>query len=253
MPEFTSYAHGTPCWVDVTSTDIERTNAFYGELFGWQAEDQGEQAGHYTMYSLNGKYVAAGSPPPPGSEGIPPHWTTYLASDDVDATAAKVQEAGGTVLMEPFDVFDSGRMAIAADPGGATFGIWQAGDHIGAELANEPGTLVWNGCHSPEPAKAAEFYAAAFGYTVEEADMGDGVPYRVLQVDGRGVAGLAPTREGEPPHWLAVFAVAQCDETVAKARELGADVRAEPFDMPEVGRFAVLTDADGAVFGVLAG
>jgi uncharacterized protein len=253
VPEFTSYAHGTPCWVDVTSTDIERTNAFYGQLFGWKAEDQGEQAGHYTLYTLNGKNVAAGSPPPPGSEGIPPHWTTYLASDDVDATAAKVQDAGGTVLMEPFDVFDSGRMAIAADPGGATFGIWQAGNHIGAELANEPGTLSWNECHAPEPARAAEFYAAVFGYTIDEADFGGGEPYRVLQVDGRGIAGVAGVGEGEQPNWRTVFSVAACDDTVAKARELGGVVVAEPYDIPTVGRYATLRDPDGAVFGVLAG
>ena len=251
MPEFTSYAHGTPCWVDVTSTDIGRTNAFYGELFGWQAEDLGEAAGGYTMYTLNGKYVAAGSPPPPGAEGVPPHWTTYLASDDADATAAKVREAGGVVLMEPFDVFDSGRMLIANDSTGASFGVWQARDHLGAQLANEPGTVTWNECHSPDPTRAADFYAAVFGHTVDVAQMGGNSEYRVLQVDGRGVAGLMSTREGEPPNWLTTFAVARCDESAAKAGDRGGNVRGEPFDLPAIGRFAVLQDPVGAVFGIL--
>src|SRR5215210_1313781 len=104
MAEFTSYAHGTPCWVDVTSSDLSATNAFYSGLFGWEADDQGPEAGGYTMYTLRGKRVAAGSPPAPGAEGVPPHWTTYLASDDVDDSAARIRDAGGTVLMEPFDV-----------------------------------------------------------------------------------------------------------------------------------------------------
>ena len=142
MPEFTSYTHGTPCWTDVTSTDLPRAVEFYGALFGWDADVAPQpEAGGYTMFSLRGKYVAAGSPPQPGQEGIPSHWTTYIASDDVDATAAKIRDAGGTVLAEPFDVFDSGRMTVAQDPTGAVFGVWQAGTHIGAQLANDPGTM----------------------------------------------------------------------------------------------------------------
>ena len=126
MPEFTSYAHGTPCWTDVTSTDLPRAVEFYRALFGWDAEVAAEpEAGGYTMFTLDGKNVAAGSPPQ--QEGIPSHWTTYIASDDVDATADKIREAGGTVLVDPFDVFDAGRMTIAQDPTGATFGVWQAG------------------------------------------------------------------------------------------------------------------------------
>lgn len=252
MPEFDSYAEGVPCWVDVTSTDMAKTNAFYGGLFGWEPADMGEEAGHYTMYRLNGKYVAAASPPPPGAADTPPHWTTYLASDDVDATAAKIREAGGTLFMEPFDVFDSGRMTVVADPTGATFGVWQAREHVGAQLANEPGTLNWNECHSPDPAAAGAFYAAVFGYTVDEADMGGDEPYRVLEVGGSGVAGVSRTRDGEPPDWRTVFAVASCDDAVARARELGGEAVADPYDIPTVGRYAALRDPVGAVFGVLA-
>ncbi len=256
MAEFTSYAHGTPCWVDVTTTDLERTNAFYGELFGWQAEDLGADAGGYTMYTLNGKYVAAGSPPPPGGEASPPHWTTYLASDDADATAAKVQAAGGTVFLEPFDVFDSGRMLIAADPTGASFGVWQAGNHIGAQLANEPGTMTWNECQTNDPDTAAAFYEAVFGHEVKEFPSAEGrPPYRVIHVEGRGVAGMFKINEymGDvPPNWSSVFAVADADETVAKAKELGGTALMAGMDLPEIGRLAVLQDPTGAVFQVLA-
>ena len=253
MAEFTSYRHGTPCWVDVTTTDIEGTNAFYSGLFGWSTEEM-PNAGGYTMYSLRGKHVAAGSPPPPGGEGVPPHWTTYLASDNADETAEKIREAGGAVLMDPFDVFDSGRMTIAQDPTGAAFGIWQAGEHIGAELANEPGTLNWNQCQTDDPGRAAAFYAEVFGYEVDEIDLGGGEPFRVLKVDGRGVAGVrehVPQMGNVPPHWSTVFQVADTDASVATATELGGTVVMEPLDLPDIGRIAVLQDPVGASFQLI--
>jgi uncharacterized protein len=252
VPEFTSYANGTPCWTDVTSTDLPRAVEFYRGLFGWDADVAPQpEAGGYTMFSLQGKSVAAGSPPQ--QEGIPSHWTTYLASDAVDATAARIREAGGTVLADPFDVFDAGRMTVAQDPTGATFGVWQAGEHIGAQLANEPGTLNWNQCQTPDPARAAEFYAAALGYGVDEVDVGTEEPFRVLQVDGKPVAGVRepiPQMGGEP-QWSVVFSVADTDETVAKARELGGEVLIEPADLPQIGRIAVLRDPVGAMFQVI--
>jgi predicted enzyme related to lactoylglutathione lyase len=250
MPEFSSYTHGTPCWVDVTSPDLAATHAFYAGLFGWEAQSLGEEAGGYTMYTLGGRRVAAAGPPP--QEGVPPQWTTYLASDDADDTAARSRAAGGAVLAGPFDVFDSGRMAVAADPTGAVFGIWQAGTHHGAELANEPGTVIWNECHSPDPAAAAGFYETVFGYGIAESDLGANEPYRALQVGGRSVAGVQPTRGAEPPSWLTVFACARCDDAVARVRALGGDTLTEPFDIPDVGRFAVVADPPGAVFGLLS-
>jgi uncharacterized protein len=123
MPEVTAYATGQPAWADVTTTDVAAAAAFYAGLFGWRAQtDARPEAGGYTVFTIDGKAVAAASPPAPGREGVPPHWTVYLASDDVDATAARVQEAGGAVHVEPFDVLDAGRVAVAADPSGAVFG-----------------------------------------------------------------------------------------------------------------------------------
>jgi hypothetical protein len=255
MAEFDTYEHGVPCWVDVTSTDLERSLAFYTALFGWEAERSPQpEAGGYTMFTLRGKNVAAASPPPPGGPQAS-YWTTYLASDDVDATAAKVREAGGTVQMEPFDVFDAGRMTVAQDPTGAVFGIWQAREHVGAQLANEPGTLNWNECQTTDPAAAAEFYRAVFGYEVDERPMGSGEVYRVLEVGGRGIAGILRITEQMgpiPPNWSTVFTVADTDETVAKAQELGGTALMPGMDLPENGRLAVLQDPAGAVVQVLA-
>jgi uncharacterized protein len=249
MPEFTEYATGTPCWVDVTSPDLDATIAFYSGLFGWSAaRDPSPEAGGYTMFSLNGKPVAAASPPQ--QEGTPPSWTTYIAADDVDAAAARVTEAGGTVFAEPFDVFDSGRMTVAQDPTGAVFGVWQANAHIGAELANEPGTLSWNECRSPDAAGAEQFYRAVFGYEIRLMPTGTDDPYRVLEVGGKGVAGLMQRTDG-PPHWATTFNVADTDASCARAEELGARVSYQPFDIPEIGRYAELQDPVGAAFGVI--
>jgi uncharacterized protein len=254
MAEFSSYAHGTPCWVDVTSPDLEKTTEFYGSLFGWEAErDPRPEAGGYTMFRLRGKVVAAASPPP--QEGIPSHWTTYIASDDVDGTAAKIREAGGTVMMEPFDVFDAGRMTVAQDPTGAIFGVWQAGAHHGAQLANEPGAFQWNECETRDVAAAEEFYKAVFGYSVEQMDMGQAEPYRLFMLGDHRVAGLFKITpemgDDVPPNWMSVFAVADCDASAAKATELGGEVLFGPQDIA-VGRFAVLQDPTGAVFQVVA-
>ena len=236
-----------------TSRARNSTRAFacYEDLFGWKPEAVPQpDAGGYTMFTLKDKYVAAGSPPQ--QDGMPSYWTTYIASDDVDDTAAKIRDAGGTVMFDPMDVYDSGRMTVAQDPTGAVFGVWQAKEHIGAQLANEPGTLLWNQCHTPDPAAATEFYKAVFGYEIEEMDMGGEQPFRLLKVGGRGIGGVRElTSEGEPPNWSTVFAVADTDETVAKAKELGGKALMEPFDLPEIGRLAVLQDPAGAVFQVM--
>src|SRR5215210_6034585 len=124
-----SYPPGTPTWVDLTTPDVNAAARFYGELFGWEAEDLGQHAGHYHMFRKDGKMVAAATPMDPNQH---PAWATYIATDDANATAAKVREAGGQVVMEPFDVMDSGRMAVFQDPAGAFIAAWQPGTHKGA-------------------------------------------------------------------------------------------------------------------------
>jgi predicted enzyme related to lactoylglutathione lyase len=255
MPEITSYTAGQPCWADVTSPDVDAAARFYSELFGWTADKAPQpEAGGYTMFSKDGKYTAAASPPAPGTEGIPPHWTVYLASDDVDATAGKVREAGGQVMTDPFDVFDSGRMTIAVDPTGAAFGVWQAGTHIGAQLRREPGTMNWAEVQTKDPAAARRFYEQVFGYETEEAQMAGPSPYVLLKVNGQPTAGLIKIGEdwGDvPSNWSVVFEVEDTDAAIAKAEELGGKRITEPMDIPEVGRFAVVADPWGAPFQVI--
>jgi predicted enzyme related to lactoylglutathione lyase len=253
MPEVTSYSTGQPTWADVTSPDVDAAARFYSELFGWDAErDPRPEAGGYTMFRRNGKNVAAASPP--AQEGIPPHWTVYLAADDVDAIAAAIREAGGTVMMDPFDVFDAGRMTIASDPTGAVFGVWQAGAHRGAELRREPGTLNWAEVQTKDQTAAQSFYERVFGYGIETMDMGSGGTYVILKVDDQPAAGLIEmgAEWGDvPSNWSVVFEVEDADATVAKVQELGGKLIHGPQDIPEVGRFAVVADPWGAVFQVI--
>ena len=253
MPEVTSYATGRPCWADVTTPDVDAAAAFYADLFGWEAaKDPRPEAGGYTMFSRDGRFVAAASPPQ--QEGIPPHWSVYLAADDVDAIAARVREAGGEVLVEPFDVLDAGRMTLAADPAGAVFGLWQAGSHPGAQLRGEPGTLNWAEVQTRDRAAAQPFYERVFGYETETMPMGSGGDYVLLKVDGEPVAGVIEigTEWGDvPSNWSLVFEVEDCDGAVARLGELGGSVIREPQDLEGIGRFAVVADPWGAVFQVI--
>lgn len=245
------WPEGTPCWVDLSTTDQQAATTFYGSLFGWDIIDSGEEMGHYGMGTLAGQAVAGIMQQQPDQEG-PAAWTTYLASDDADRTCAAITAHGGTVLMPTMEVGDVGRMALAQDPTGVFFGIWQAGKTIGATLVNEPGALVWNECRSRDPHRALEFYAAVFGY--EYTPM-EGDEYWTINGAGPGntiggVGRLDPSAPAEvPAHWMTYFAVADADETAAAAIEAGGAVHVGPFDTP-FGRMAVLGDPQGAVFSI---
>jgi uncharacterized protein len=249
-----SHAPGTPSWADVTGPDVQATAAFYSALFGWDAEDQGEEAGHYTMFSMDGRTVAAASPLQ--SPEMPPVWTTYVTVADVDATAAAIADAGGAVFVEPFDVMDAGRMAVTADPAGGVFAIWQPGRSIGAEVVNETGAMCWNEYVSRHPGPVLDFYSAVFGWTPTGGEERDGAPpYFEMHLGGAPVAGMIALGDmlpdGVPNHWMVYFAVDDCDATVERATGLGASLVVPPTDLP-VGRFANLADPAGAMFAVIA-
>jgi predicted enzyme related to lactoylglutathione lyase len=177
---------GTPCWADVSVDDLDKARAFYHGVFGWDIPAGPPEAGGYSMCEVDGLQVAAISPKMGGPD-TPTVWTTYIATDNADDTAARVKAAGGSLMMEPMDVMDAGRMAIAADPGGAVFGIWQSGQHIGARRANEPGSMVWNENMSRDFEGSKAFYRAVFGY--EYGDMSsDEFKYATLDLDGRPAA-----------------------------------------------------------------
>jgi predicted enzyme related to lactoylglutathione lyase len=254
MSEKTSYADGVPCWTDVTSTDIAATKAFYEGLFGWKLDDMGTESGNYVMCSLRSKPVAALSPRMDG-DPAPPHWNTYLKCDDVDATVAKVRAAGGMVAIEPMDVFEAGRMAFAADPTGAFFGLWQPRAHIGAMIVNEPGGYQWAELRTRDVDAALAFYTAVFGFDVASTDMGDMV-YHGLRVKGEdeSMAGVMPMPDqmfppDVPAHWAVYFGIADIDAGSARVKELGGNQLMEPVTL-EFGRFAAYTDSNGAAFSL---
>ncbi len=254
MAEVTSYAPGTPSWVDLMTSDPEGARAFYGGLFGWDFEIGSEDTGYYTMCQLRGRNVA-GMGGEAAPEGMPTAWTTYMAADDVEAIAESITDNGGKLLMGPMDVMDFGRLVVGFDTTGAAFGAWQAGNHIGAEIANEPGTITWNELSTRDLASAQEFYSAVFGYGWDAVDTGPGGPvYRTFSVDGRTVGGamqVPGTMPQEiPPHWMPYFDVADTDAAVAEAQRLGGQVTVRPTDSA-FGRWANITDPQGGFFTIM--
>jgi uncharacterized protein len=252
MPERTSYAQGTPNWVDLQTSDQDAAKAFYAGVLGWTYDDQPMGEGQvYSMAVLGGHPVAAIAPQPPemAGSGSPAIWNTYLAVDSVDDAVAKVGPAGGKVAMEPADVMEAGRMAFVQDPGGAAVALWQAGQHIGATLVNEPGALTWNELITADPS-AVSFYERVAGLTTATMDMGDG-EYTLFYAGDQMVGGTTPPQMPEvPSHWQVYFAVADADASAAKIAELGGSVLVPPFDTP-VGRMVVAQDPQGGVFSLI--
>jgi predicted enzyme related to lactoylglutathione lyase len=249
----TPWPAGYPCWVDLMTSDVDAAKEFYRGLLGWDLVDAGPDAGGYHMAQLGGRSVAGVGPMMSGQEGHPSVWTTYLASDDVDATCEKVTANGGVVLAPPFDVLDVGRMAIVQDPTGATFGIWTARKHIGAELASEPGALCWNELMTRDYDRAKAFYGAVFGHTFTEIGGGD-FQYSTVDVDGRPVGGLgtlpAEVPKEVPAHWRVYFAVDDTDEALSRAASLGGAILRPAEDMP-YGRWGDASDGQGAMFSLI--
>lgn len=254
MAKRTEYGQGTPSWVDLQTTDQSAAKQFYASLLGWTYDDNPmPQGGTYSMALVNGDTVAAITALPAGApEGMPPMWNTYIAVDNVDSVVEKVAAVGGQVLMPPTDVGEAGRMAFIADPTGATVGLWQANRHTGATLVNETGALFWNELITDEPDLALPFYQAVLGLTHFTTEMAPGQRYTLLKVGDTDVGGCTqPPMPGVPNHWHVYFGVDDADATAAKASAAGGQVIAEPFDIPAVGRCAVLSDPQGAVFSVL--
>ena len=255
MPERSGFAPGTPSWVDLATPDVAAAEAFYGELFGWTTFAPGtvEETGGYKFFLSDGHKVAGVSPLM--DEGQPVVWSTYFATDDVDALATRVTEFGGSSLFEPMDVMDAGRMGFFAHPAGGVFGAWQAGNHTGAELVNEPVSLAWNTLITPHPEDAAAFLGLIFGLSTETQRLGS-EDYVILTLGERGVAGLMGPPpgmpDGVPAFWGVSFAVEDADATAALAVERGGSLLMEPIERAGIGRIATVTDPWGASFSVAA-
>jgi len=270
MLERDGYLPGVPCWIDTSQPDPEVAVAFYSDLFGWEFENvmPPDAPGEYYIARLRGGDVAAvGSQP----EGAPPAavWNTYIWVESADDAAAKVEAAGGQVVMPPFDVPQAGRMAVFTDPEGAAFNVWQAREHKGARIVNEPGSLNFNNLNSRDPEGAKAFYGSVFGW--ETLPMTGGA--QAWRLPGYGdyleartpgmrqgmadmgapagfedvVATLMPIADDAPAHWSVTFAVDDADGTAERAAELGGQVVVPPMDAPWV-RTTVISDPQGATF-----
>ncbi|MEU0789654.1 VOC family protein [Amycolatopsis sp. NPDC005961] len=244
---------GTPSWVDLMVPDQAKAVAFYSGLFGWDVQAGGEETGFYGMAQLSGRPVAGIGQTPPGQD-MPPVWTTYLSVSDVDKTAAAITEAGGQVVVPVMEVMKEGRMAVAADPAGAVFGLWEPGNHLGTQVTAAPGTLAWNECMSRDYPAAKAFYEQVFGYGFQDLS-NDDFTYAVLLLDGRPVGGLGALPDSVPAevpsNWSAYFSVADADASAAKVAELGGRALDRPFDSP-YGRQVRVVDDQGVPFLIIA-
>jgi uncharacterized protein len=244
MPMREGYAEGTPSWVDLGTTDVGGAKSFYAGLFGWEYRDQELDSVSYTMALCNG-HVAAGIRPVQGKGE--PFWASYFAVDDVDRAAARIEEFGGGLMMTPSDVMDAGRLAIATDPTGAVFGIWQAGEHFGAAIVNEHGGLNWNELITEDIDAIAPFYEGVFGFVAEKE--GD---YTMFRVNGREVAGGGnKPRPDIPNHWNVYFAVESMPAAIKTTNEGGGTVVREPREAEGVGIIARVSDPQGAAFNII--
>jgi predicted enzyme related to lactoylglutathione lyase len=254
MPDRTSHAPGTISWADLATNDQEAAKAFYGGLFGWEFEDMPAGEGVvYSMARLRGQYAAAVSPQQEqeAAQGVPPHWNVYVTVEDVDELAGKVGEGGGNVLAPPFDVFDAGRMAVVADPAGAVLCLWQAGQHIGAQVVNEPGALTWADNATTDAETAQAFYSGLLGWRFQS--LSEDPPYWVIFNGDRSQGGMTVPGQGVPPNWFPYFAVEDVEATMKAAQEAGGNPFQGPIDIPNGGRFALIGDPQGAPFAVFSG
>jgi len=273
MLERDGYLPGVPCWVDTSQPDPDAAVAFYRGLFGWDFENAmpPESPGKYLIARLRGGDVAAvGSLPEGGPAGAT--WNTYIWVQSADEAALKVRDAGGRVVSDPFDVMDAGRMAVFTDPEGAAFSVWQAKQHTGARIVNEPGSLNFNGLATRDVLGAKAFYGSVFGWETLALDGGaemwrlpgygeflerldPGLRARMAEAGAPAgfedvVATLNPIADDQPDapaHWGVTFAVEDADAAAARATELGGRVLVAPFDAPWV-RMTVIADPQGATF-----
>lgn len=255
MGERTQYPPGTFSWVDLTTTDQDASRSFYAGLFGWGADDMPAGEGIvYSMMTRDGHHVAAISSQPQAQReaGVPPTWNSYVTVASADETAARATELGGSVHVQPFDVFDAGRMAVLQDPQGAWFMVWEPKRHVGAALVNAPGALVWNELASDDLDGASAFYSALFGWEIARFPGSEQV-YLSIKLDGASNGGMRTVEPpGVPPHWLVYFGVEDLEAALARAEELAGVVHAGPIDI-QMARIAIVADPQGAVFALYDG
>ena len=258
-----TYPEGVPSWVDTAQQDPQAAQEFYGGLFGWTfttVSPPGAPA--YAIAALDGRDVAGMGQADAGA----PAWNTYVAVDDADAAIARISAAGGEVT-DPGQAGPFGRSVNLRDPTGVPFRLWQAGEHSGAQVVNEPGSWNFSDLHTDEPGSIA-FYAGVFGWEVDELGFatvirrpgyGDhlettvdpSVRERQAKVGAPpgfedAIAWVAPLEPRMAPHWHVSFSVADRDAAAETAERLGGEVLAT--DENQWTRTALVRDPQGAVF-----
>jgi predicted enzyme related to lactoylglutathione lyase len=251
----TTYSHvkpvGTPTWLDLTTPDAEAARKFYHAVFGWEYDVAGPEFGGYAIARVGERMAAGVGPQRPGTPPMPAAWTLYFASSDAGADAARAEKLGGRMMAPAMAIGDFGRMAICVDPGGASFGFWQAGQHVGAQVTDEPGSMSWNELYAPDAKIDRDFYAALLGATADP--MPGGMEYYVLKHGDEQLAGIMPIDPswgGFRPQWLTYFAVANADDVVATVKRNGGKALSGVDDSP-FGRIAALADPQGGLFKIV--
>jgi len=245
---------GAPCWIDLFTSDPDKSRAFYGELMGWTAEEPNEQFGGYFNFS-KGDSLIAGGMRNDGEAGVPDHWNAYLAVEDAEATVASATAHGGGVIVPAMAVADMGSMAVVTDAGGAAIGMWQPGTHKGIGLIGEPGTPAWFELHTRDYDASVQFYKDVFGWDAHT--MSDTPEFRYTTL-GEGEAALAGIMdstgflpEGVPAHWAVYLRVEDTDAAVKTAVELGGALIMPAEDTP-YGRIAMVSDPTGGHFRLVS-
>lgn len=241
-----NHPYGTPCWLDLGVPDLRRAIDFYTALFGWEINEGPAETGHYSMCLVDGEPVAALAPSDAGSGEH--WWTVYFATDDADAAAKRITDAGGTLVTSPMDVMDQGRVVLADDPSGARFGLWQGRAHNGARLVREQDTMCWTELNTPDSAASRRFYGAVLDRPVEDMGVPD-LDYATVKAGTDDVAGIWGV-PGEAARWTTYFAVDDADSAVARVTAAGGSIVRKVQDSP-YGRFAIVADPAGARFAVM--
>lgn len=255
MTNIDKHPAGSFCWAELGTTNQDAAKEFYRAIFGWAPNDNPMGPGEvYTIFKLDGRDAAAGYTlrADQREQGVPPNWMLYIAVDNIEASAAKVPQLGGKVIVAPFDVMDAGRMAVIADPTGAYFCLWQPARSTGIQIAQVHGTLCWADLSTPDQKRASDFYSGLFGWQIS-ADPKDTSGYLHIKNGEHFIGGVPPAKfrqPGVPPHWMAYFQVDDVDATANKAKEMGANLFMPPTTMEGVGRMSVMADPQGAVFSI---
>jgi len=247
VPDVASHPAGAFSWVELATTEPGAAVTFYRALFGWDIveHDMGPN-GVYTIFTIRDRDVAAaaGQHPQEREMQIPPHWNLYVTVPDADAAANRVESLGGKVEAPPFDVIQ--------DPTGAMFNLWQPKEHVGVKINNEPGALCWSELTTRDPEKAETFYSAMFGWKVKHSGAGTPAEYREFSVGDQPQGGIMATPKevpaAVPSYWMPYFQVADLDAALEKAKAGGGNLMIGPAPIPGTGRFAILTDPQGAMF-----